>query len=154
MKSNVVLLVTQVPFSPISQSFLDPALLAKGGCREFLQVTQVCSLIAKFRENPKVFSLFFSFMHIIYYLNYLPQILILKLLQRRNKILILRELFCNLEKLKQGSPGGSVVKLLLSARGMNLETRDRVPYQAPCRGGTCFSPLPMSLPLSLSLMNK
>ena len=43
-----------------------------------------------------------------------------------------------------------------SAQGVNLETRDRGPHQAHCMEWSLLLPLPVSLPLSLSmsLMNK
>ena len=40
----------------------------------------------------------------------------------------------------------------LAAHGLILETRDRVPHQAPCMEPA--SPSAVSLPLSLSFMNK
>ena len=36
------------------------------------------------------------------------------------------------KRIERGSPGGSVVWRLTSARGMILETWDQVPCQAPC----------------------
>ena len=52
----------------------------------------------------------------------------------------------------QGCLGGSVVECLPLAQGTILESWDRVPHQAPCEKPA--SALPMSLPLSVSLMNK
>ena len=51
---------------------------------------------------------------------------------------------------EQGSLGGAAVWRLPLARGAILETRDRIPYQAPDAWSLLF-PLPVSLPLSLSL---
>ena len=61
------------------------------------------------------------------------------------------------KRIERGSPGGSVVWRLTSARGMILETWDQVPCQAPCMEPASLPlPLPVSLPLSLSvsIMNK
>ena len=49
-----------------------------------------------------------------------------------------------------GSLGGAAVWRLPLAQGVILETQDRVPHQAPCAWNLLL-PLPMSLPLSLSL---
>ena len=49
-----------------------------------------------------------------------------------------------------GSLGGAAVWRLPLAQGAILETRDRVPRRAPC-AWSLLLPLPMSLPLSLSL---
>ena len=51
---------------------------------------------------------------------------------------------------KLGSLGGAVVWRLPLAQGVILETRDRIPHQAP-GARSLLLPLPMSLPLSLSL---
>ena len=51
-----------------------------------------------------------------------------------------------------GRLGGSVVERLPSAQGVTLESPDRVPHQAPA--GSLLLPLPVFLPLSVSLMNK
>jgi len=45
-----------------------------------------------------------------------------------------------------------LVKRLPSARVMILESRDRVPYRAPCSAGGLLLPLPSSLSCSLSLI--
>ena len=50
----------------------------------------------------------------------------------------------------QGSLGGAAVWRLPLAQGAILETRDRIPRQAP-GAWSLLLPLPMSLPLSLSL---
>ena len=50
----------------------------------------------------------------------------------------------------QGSLGGAAVWHLPLALGAILETRDRIPRRAP-GAWTLLLPLPMSLPLSLSL---
>ena len=50
----------------------------------------------------------------------------------------------------EGSLGGAAVWLLPLAQGTILETRDRIPHQAP-GAWSLLLPLPMSLPLSLSL---
>uniref|UniRef100_A0A8C0SBR3 Spermatosis associated 1 n=1 Tax=Canis lupus familiaris TaxID=9615 RepID=A0A8C0SBR3_CANLF len=55
-------------------------------------------------------------------------------------------------KTQQGHLGGSVVEHLPSAQGVILGSQDRVPHRAPCMEPA--SPLPLSLPLSMSLMNK
>ena len=57
---------------------------------------------------------------------------------------------------KLGLLGGSAVKRLLSARGVILESQDRVPHWALCVELLLplLLPLPLSLPLTLSLMNK
>ena len=47
-----------------------------------------------------------------------------------------------------GSLGGAVVLRLPLAQGANLETRDRIPCQAPS-AWSLLLPLPMTLPLSL-----
>ena len=49
-----------------------------------------------------------------------------------------------------GSLGGAAVWCLPLAQGAILETRDRIPRQAPS-AWSLLLPLPMSLPLSLSL---
>ena len=49
-----------------------------------------------------------------------------------------------------GSLGGAAVWRLPLAQGAILETRDRIPHWAPGAWSLLF-PLPMSLPLSLSL---
>ena len=49
-----------------------------------------------------------------------------------------------------GSLGGAAVWRLPLARGVILETRDRIPRQAPS-AWSLLLPLPMSLPLSESL---
>ena len=51
--------------------------------------------------------------------------------------------------LKAGSLGGAVVWRLPLAQGAILETRDQVPHQLPA--WSLLLPLPVSLPLSLSL---
>ena len=50
-----------------------------------------------------------------------------------------------------GSLGGAAVWRLPLAQGAILETRDRIPHQAPGAWSLLLLPLPMSLPLSLSL---
>ena len=50
----------------------------------------------------------------------------------------------------RGSLGGLAVWHLPLAQGVILETRDRIPYQAP-DAWSLLLPLPVSLPLSLSL---
>ena len=50
----------------------------------------------------------------------------------------------------RGSLGGAAVWRLPLAQGAILETRDRIPHQAP-GAWSLLLPLPMSLPLSLSL---
>ena len=55
-----------------------------------------------------------------------------------------------LEPLRLGSLGGTVVWRLPLAQGAILETRDRIPHQAP-GAWSLLLPLPMSLPLFLSL---
>ena len=52
--------------------------------------------------------------------------------------------------LKKGSLGGAAVWRLPLAQGEILETRDRIPCWAPS-AWSLLLPLPMSLPLSLSL---
>ena len=52
--------------------------------------------------------------------------------------------------LTSGSLGGAVVGRLPLAQGAILETRDRIPHRAP-GAWSLLLPLPMSLPLSLSL---
>ena len=54
------------------------------------------------------------------------------------------------KKREKGSLGGAVVWRLPLAQGAILETRDRVPRQAP-GAWSLLLPLPVSLPLSLSL---
>ena len=49
-----------------------------------------------------------------------------------------------------GSLGGAVVWRLPLAQGVILETRDRIPHRAP-GAWSLLLPLPVSLPLSLSL---
>ena len=49
-----------------------------------------------------------------------------------------------------GSLGGSALWCLPLAQGMILESRDRIPRQAP-GAWSLLLPLPVSLPLSLSL---
>ena len=51
---------------------------------------------------------------------------------------------------KEGSLGGAVAWHLPLAQGTILETWDRIPHQAP-GAWSLLLPLPMSLPLSLSL---
>ena len=53
---------------------------------------------------------------------------------------------------KEGCLGGSVVGHLPSAQGVIPECQDQDPHQDPA--GSLFLLLPMSLPLSVSLMNK
>ena len=53
---------------------------------------------------------------------------------------------------REGIPGWLKGLVPPSAQGLILETRDRVPRWGPCMEPD--SPLPVSLPLSLSLMNK
>ena len=50
------------------------------------------------------------------------------------------------EKDKQGLLGGSAVERLPLAQGAILETRDRIPHQAP-GAWSLLLPLPVSLPL-------
>ena len=52
-----------------------------------------------------------------------------------------------------GHLGGSVVERLPLAQGMILEPQDKVPHRAPARSLLFLLPV-LSLPLSLSLMNK
>ena len=52
--------------------------------------------------------------------------------------------------LKGGSLGGAAVWRLPLDQGAILETRDRIPRRAP-RAWSLLLPLPVSLPLSLSL---
>ena len=52
--------------------------------------------------------------------------------------------------LRGGSLGGAAVWCLPLAQGAILETRDRIPYRAP-GAWSLFLPLPVSLPLSLSV---
>ena len=52
-----------------------------------------------------------------------------------------------------GCLGGSVVERLPLAQGAILETQDRIPYRAP-GAWSLLLPLPVSLPLSLSLYHK
>ena len=56
-------------------------------------------------------------------------------------------------KQTQGHLGSSVVERLPSVQGMILGSWDRVPHWAPC-AGSLLLPLPVSLLLSVSLMNK
>ena len=51
---------------------------------------------------------------------------------------------------KWGSLGGAAVWRLPLAQGAILETRDRIPHRAP-GAWSLLLPLPVSLPLSLSL---
>ena len=53
------------------------------------------------------------------------------------------------ETLVEGSLGGAAVWRLPLAQGAILETRNRIPRQAP-GAWSLLLPLPMSLPLSLS----
>ena len=53
----------------------------------------------------------------------------------------------------QGSLGGAVVWRMPLAQGTILETRDRIPCRAPA-AWSLLLPLPVSLPLSLSLYHK
>ena len=55
-------------------------------------------------------------------------------------------------QLTGGSLGGSVVKCLPLAQVMIPGSWDQIPHQAP--QGSLLLPLPMSLPLSVSLMDK
>ena len=55
-----------------------------------------------------------------------------------------------LNKTGGGSLGGAAVWRLPLARGAILETRDRIPRRAP-GAWSLLRPLPVSLPLSLSL---
>ena len=55
-----------------------------------------------------------------------------------------------LKDYEEGSLGGAAVWRLPLAQGAILETRDRIPHQAP-GAWSLLLPLPMSLPLSLSL---
>ena len=59
---------------------------------------------------------------------------------------------CILFKKKKGggSLGGAVVWRLPLAQGVILETRDRIPHRAP-GAWSLLLPLPMSLPLSLTV---
>ena len=57
-------------------------------------------------------------------------------------------LFRNLDK--RGSLGGATVWRLPLAQGAILETRDRIPRRAP-GAWSLLLPLPVSLPLSLSV---
>ena len=52
--------------------------------------------------------------------------------------------------IKWGSLGGAAVWCLPLAQGAILETRDRIPYQAPGAWSLLLPP-PVSLPLSLSV---
>ena len=52
--------------------------------------------------------------------------------------------------MNRGSLGGAVVWRLPLTQGAILETRDRIPRQAP-GAWSLLLPLPLSLPLSLSL---
>ena len=56
----------------------------------------------------------------------------------------------SLEIYLQGSLGGAAVWRLPLAQGAILETRDRIPRRAP-GAWSLLLPLPVSLPLSLSL---
>ena len=60
---------------------------------------------------------------------------------------------CYIRLMNQGSLGGAAVQRLPSAQGAILETRDRVPRRAP-GAWSLLLPLPVSLPLSLSIINK
>lgn len=74
-KSDTELRVIELPFSPASQSSLDPVQAAEGICHKLLQVIKVCSLGAEFREkpqNPKVSLLYFF---LIYTYNLLFRLL-------------------------------------------------------------------------------
>ena len=51
---------------------------------------------------------------------------------------------------EEGSLGGAAVWRLPLAQGVILETRDRIPHRAPGEWSLLL-PLPVSLPLSLSL---
>ena len=53
-------------------------------------------------------------------------------------------------RITEGSLGGAAVWRLPLAQGAILETRDRIPRQAP-GAWSMLLPLPMSLPFSLSL---
>ena len=55
-----------------------------------------------------------------------------------------------LKAIYEVSLGGAAVWCLPLAQGVILETRDRIPHQAPC-AWSLLLPLPVSLPLSLSL---
>ena len=57
---------------------------------------------------------------------------------------------CMLEPWTQGFLGGAAVWCLPLAQGAILKTRDQIPHQAPGAWSRLL-PLPMSLPLSLSL---
>ena len=59
-----------------------------------------------------------------------------------------------LKHTEEGFLDGSAVKCLPSAQGMILETWDRVPSRGPCMEPASPSPLSVSPPLLLSLMNK
>ena len=52
--------------------------------------------------------------------------------------------------MNQGSLGGAAVWCLPLAQGANLEIQDRIPRRAP-GAWSLLLPLPVSLPLSLSL---
>ena len=54
------------------------------------------------------------------------------------------------QKIPGGSLGGAAVWRLPLAQGVILETRDRIPRQAP-GAWSLLLPLPVSLPLSLSV---
>ena len=56
----------------------------------------------------------------------------------------------HLKKSSQGSLGGAAVWRLPLARGTILETRDQIPRRAP-GAWSLLLPLPVSLPLSLSV---
>ena len=74
-----------------------------------------------------------------------------------NKGQIIKRQNLNLNLLNLGSLGGAAVWRLPLAQGVILETRDRIPRQPP-GAWSLLLPLPVSLPLSLSLcvslMNK
>ena len=58
-----------------------------------------------------------------------------------------------LNALKLGHLGGSAVERVPSAQDVIPEFQDRVPHRAPA-WSLLLLPLPMSLPLSVSLTNK
>ena len=60
------------------------------------------------------------------------------------------EKYCKRIQLEWGSLGGAAVWRLPLAQGAILETRDGIPRQAP-GAWSLLLPLPMSLPLSLSV---
>ena len=67
-----------------------------------------------------------------------------------NKQLCRQAINYSIKKGAQGSLGGAVVWRLPLAQGAILETRDRIPHWAP-EAWSLLLPLPVSLPLSLSL---